>query len=220
MNYYDLVQERVKNRAGSDFFGLSASTDMGGDEALLKQSIGGDKSRQDMSVGSSMFAMACPLNPFAMFLGMLFMNHFENKYRSDHLSAHEEMLARRIDMAGALAAVQARRGIMDIKNKKEPSPIQTIDSWLSKREEKRPPTAEEKQKEIDRKKQIQALEAEKRGSITTAPQSHTNVSKLLKAKSQLESQKYQLSQNQDYAGNASVAARIDVLDVILKRLDA
>lgn len=228
MNYYDLTAadpSRLAARPGMEFWmGLSASTDIAGDERLLKQSIN-DKSRQDMSVMSNMFAMTCPFNPLGMLLGMLMLNHFEGQYRNEHLSGHEEMLQRRIDMAKALAAVQARRYMLDSQKKNQPSAIETIDSWMTRNKEpKKPQSAEDKQKEKDKAKRArqQAQEAADRDSsgviLPSSAQSHTQVSKLLKAKSALESQKYQLSQNQDYHGNAAVSAKIDVLDAILKRI--
>lgn len=229
MNYYDLInqdQARLGARPGlSEFFmGLSASTDIAGDKQLLKQSIN-DKSRQDMQVGSSLFAMACPLNPFGMFLGMLMLNHFEQQYRSEHLSAHEEMLQRRIEMAQALAAIQTRRVMLDQKEKNGgKSAIETIDSWISRRDEQDAASRSAEKKEELRKKRLKQLQQAQNdkdtggGAMLPSAKSHTQVSKLLKAKSALESQKFQLSKNQDYHGNASVSAKIDVLDSILKRI--
>lgn len=229
MNYYDLInqdQTRLGTRSGlSEFWmGLSASTDIAGDKQLLKQSIN-DKSRQDMQVGSSMFAMACPLNPFGMFLGMLMLNHFEQQYRNEHLSAHEEMLQRRIEMAQALAAVQSRRVMLDQKQKNGgKSAIETIDSWMSRRDEKDAAARTAEKKEELRKKRLRELQQAQNdkdtggGAMLPSAKSHTQVSKLLKAKSALESQKFQLSKNQDYHGTASVSAKIDVLDSILKRI--
>lgn len=230
MNYYDLInqdQAKLGARSGlSEFWmGLSASTDIAGDKQLLKQSIN-DKSRQDMQVGSSFFAMACPLNPFGMFLGMLMLNHFEQQYRNEHLSAHEEMLQRRIEMAQALAAIQTRRVMLDEKQKNGgQSAIETIDSWIARRDEKDAASRSAQKKEELRKKRLKDLQQAQNdkdsgggGAMLPSAKSHTQVSKLLKAKSELESQKFQLSKNQDYHGSASVSAKIDVLDSILKRI--
>lgn len=224
-NYYDLTADRLAARPGMEFWmGMSASTDIAGDTRLLKMSIN-DKSRQDMQVGSGLFAMACPLNPFAMFLGMLMLNHLEGQYRNQHLSAHEEMLQRRIDMANALAAVQARRLMLDQKTKKSTSAVETIDSWIARREPKKTQSSEDKKQEELKKRRAQqaqdrAAGKDTGGALLPSAKSHTQVSKLLKAKSQLESQKFQLSQNQDYHGHASASARLDVLESIIKRMEA
>jgi hypothetical protein len=224
-NYYDLTADPVAARPGMEFWmGLSASTDIAGDTRLLKMSIN-DKSRQDMQVGSGLFAMACPLNPFAMLLGMMMLSHLEGQYRSQHLSAHEEMLQRRIDMATALAAVQARRIMLDRKNKRTPSAVETIDNWISRKEPKKGQSSEDKkQEELKKKKQARLAKGEASGkdaggALLPSAKSHTQVSKLLKAKSQLESQKFQLSKNQDYHGHASASAKLDVLDSILKCME-
>ena len=128
-------------------------------------------------------------------------------------------------MAQALAAIQTRRVMLDQKEKNGgKSAIETIDSWISRRDEQDAATRSAQKKEEQRKKRLKELQQAQNdqdtggGAMLPSAKSHTQVSKLLKAKSALESQKFQLSKNQDYHGNASVSAKIDVLDSILKRI--